>query len=303
MKRHLILIAALCLCAEAAQAQNYYPGSSGSVNAGGFTYFYRTTLGGNIQLYNSINRFTDVEWNAPQVNENLSLGIGRIIELDTWSRPNAYAIVNNAFSPAQKALVQGDRRLWTNLRIDPASGRIVDVFFEFYRTSPFVNIPPEVYASIENGLKRRLWYNITPDAKKFNYVIRNWDQAISLNDLTAPVAPPAPNQIENTYYVARYNTFVTGQDESSLKLEFDFTYPPVARAILSVIYYDFTDYEWTDKNKRELLFEIPPGTTHYEVNIPSMHTASDRIDIQTDGYYKFTEVDNGRIGYEYDGRR
>ena len=72
-------------------------------------------------------------------------------------------------------LVKG-KELIITMYIDPDTGKIADVEFIFTNFNPYATIPISVYRKIEVEIKKNIWFNITPDGKRFNYIMLWWGQ-------------------------------------------------------------------------------------------------------------------------------
>jgi len=100
------------------------------------------------------------------------------IKKDNWSKPKAFDIVNRAFSPEQKAKLQGNELL-IELFIDSQTGKVADVVFEFPAVpgmDEYHTIPVSVYRQIEIELKKNIWFIPTSFGKSLNYIYMFWTQ-------------------------------------------------------------------------------------------------------------------------------
>lgn len=177
----LMMILFVCECEILHSQTNYYPNSSGTISMNGYTYKYDTYFGLK-RVYNITNQFMDVEWkykDGSEVDKNVFFGNIPTIDNanDNWTKPIAYSIVNNAFTPQQKEKAKGVK-LSIDLNLDTASGKIIDVFFTFSDEDPYINIPVETYRAIELELKKKLYFVMTDVGKKLNYGIVSWSQEI-----------------------------------------------------------------------------------------------------------------------------
>ena len=115
------------------------------------------------------------------------------IEDETWSKPKAFEIVNQAFSPEQKAQLQGDELL-IGLYIDSQTGKIADVVFDFPAVAgmnEFHTIPVSVYRQIEVELKKNVWF--TPEeGKNLSYIYQCWMQDPNITLRSNPRTPLGP---------------------------------------------------------------------------------------------------------------
>ena len=60
------------------------------------------------------------------------------------------------------------------MTIDPATGKVIEVDFRFYRSEAFATIPVTTYRKIEQDLKNQVWFTVTPTGKQLKFVICGW---------------------------------------------------------------------------------------------------------------------------------
>ena len=116
------------------------------------------------------------------------------IKKDNWSKPKAFDIVNRAFSPEQKAKLQGNELL-IELFIDSQTGKVADVVFEFPAVpgmDEYHTIPVSVYRQIEIELKKNIWFIPTSFGKSLNYIYMFWTQDPNVTLRSNPRAPLGP---------------------------------------------------------------------------------------------------------------
>lgn len=80
------------------------------------------------------------------------------------------SIINNAFSREQKQRVKGTKFIFS-MYINPNTGKIDEVAFEFYRIGTYATIPVSVYRYIEGNMKEKLSFKPTEEGKKLNYIL------------------------------------------------------------------------------------------------------------------------------------
>lgn len=129
-----------------------------------------------VTLYNIENRFTNVK----QVDRNTGKGIATKenmretqLEDDSWTKPKCFSIINGAFSQEQKQLIQ-DQEFCIILYVDPDTGKIADVEYQFLSLSPYGSIPISVFREIEVELKKNVWFVLTEYGKRRNFIIIGW---------------------------------------------------------------------------------------------------------------------------------
>jgi hypothetical protein len=187
MKKVVILFI-LSLVAVAAMAQtNQYPNPSGTITKSGYTYKYRNGIisgvevATRIELYNASSKFLDVPWtykNGAQKSEGEALGYYQESYYYNY-RSQTYdqlrSIVAGLFTSQHKTMLKGSTMLVVAL-VDPSTGKVVDVYFSFRRSYPLMNIPVEIFRSIELAIKEKLTITATANGRKFNYLDFSWQQ-------------------------------------------------------------------------------------------------------------------------------
>lgn len=159
-------------------AQTNYYSQDKTFYEDGYTYQCDVTEGaGLVNLYNKDSKYIYVK----QINRYTGEKISREEELlnefeeETWTKPKCRSIVNNAFSSAEKQRVKGSELIIT-MYIDPDTGKVADVEFIFVTFNPYATIPISVYRKIEVEIKKNIWFKITPEGKKRNYIMLWWGQ-------------------------------------------------------------------------------------------------------------------------------
>jgi hypothetical protein len=166
---------------------NYYPNTSGTITMSGYTYKYRNYKAGKvevtgmIELYNSDNSFLDVKWGYKDGTEaTFEELMGQVLSSEyisdsSQTKAETLAMVKGCFSTYQKTLLRG-KSMGITVRFDSSTGRIADVYFDFSRDDPFVNIPVETYRSVELALKQNLTVTMTAKGKRLMYKQTYWTQ-------------------------------------------------------------------------------------------------------------------------------
>ena len=159
-------------------AQTNYYSQDKTFYEDGYTYQCDVTEGsGFVNLYNKDSKYIYIK----QINRYTGEKISREEELlnefeeETWIKPKCRSIVNNAFSSAEKQRVKGSELIIT-MYIDPDTGKVADVEFIFVTFNPYATIPISVYRKIEVEIKKNIWFKITPEGKKRNYIMLWWGQ-------------------------------------------------------------------------------------------------------------------------------
>ena len=159
-------------------AQTNYYSQDKTFYEDGYTYQCDVTEGaGLVNLYNKDSKYIYVKQINRYTGEKISSDEKRLspFEEETWTKPKCRSIVNNAFSSAEKQRVKGNNFCIT-LYIDPDTGKVADVEFLFVTFNPYATIPVSVYREIEVEIKKNIWFKITPEGKKRNYIMLWWRQ-------------------------------------------------------------------------------------------------------------------------------
>lgn len=171
-------IIALCFSLIGATAQTNYYATTKTFYETGYTYQCDVLASGMVTLYNKSNQLTYVDlvykatgkYYSPEVWEYIDT-----FEDDTWTKQLCHSIVNNAFSANEKARVKG-KEFTITLYISPDTGKVIEVNFMFTTFNPYATIPVSVYRKIETELKSKIWFTITAEGKKLNYIMLFWGQ-------------------------------------------------------------------------------------------------------------------------------
>ena len=127
-----------------------------------------------IYLYNAQNHpgRDNVRWAN---GEPIDWGYNLEPIVSTRQQDNAMeAIVSNAFTKEQVANI-GDDKLQITLNISSTTGRITDVYFMFFPTDFYVQIPVEVFREIELQFKENIIFELTEEGHNMTYVYLSWE--------------------------------------------------------------------------------------------------------------------------------
>ena len=167
-----------CLFALNLTAQTNYYTHDKTFYEDGYTYQCDVVEGAQlVTLYNKNSKYIYVEQINRYTGEQISIEQNRLsqFEDDSWTKPKCFSIVNNAFSPAEKQRIKG-RKFTITMYIDPDNGKVADVEFRFLAVNQYATIPVSVYRKIETEIKKNIWFTITPEGKKRNYIMLWWRQ-------------------------------------------------------------------------------------------------------------------------------
>jgi hypothetical protein len=176
------------------QSQTYYYNGTKTFNENGYIYQSDVMPGSMyVTLYNKSNQLTYVNMVNKTTGEYYSIptpdGPYTFTE-ESWVEPKYTSIINNAFTAAEKQRLRG-YKLTITLCISPATGKVMEVYFNLMTNDPFATIPVSVYRNIETQIKEQIWFTpIAAEASKYNYLFYSWDQAVSSDhSVNRPLIP------------------------------------------------------------------------------------------------------------------
>jgi len=174
MKRIFYLIVILSLFAQVCHAQAYYYNETKTFYENGYTYQCDRASYGIVTLYNKANQYTY----TPNANKDGS-PLGDLDKLlpfiapDNWTKQKCFSIVNNAFSAAEKQRVKG-AKVDVSMTVDTSTGKVIEVDFSLFYNTPTASIPVSTYRNLELALKSQIWFTLTNNGKKLNFVKVGW---------------------------------------------------------------------------------------------------------------------------------
>ena len=169
----MLFISLLLFTANTMAQTNLYP-TTRTIQGNGFTFQADVRGSGHVTLYNVTNRFTGT---VPTFRDGSPLTAefwnseGFPIADNSIEMDNRIAtIVRNALSPAERTRV-GNNRLGVILRVNPDTGRVMEVEFSFPAFNPFATIPVAVYRTIEVNLINQIQFTPTAKGRRMNYIL------------------------------------------------------------------------------------------------------------------------------------
>ena len=176
MKTEKIILLLLCVwfSFNKATAQTYYYNTTKTFNENGYTYQCDKANHGIVTLYNKANKYTCTSY---QNKDGSPIGnpekLFPLIEKDNWTRQKCFSIINSAFSSAEKQRVKGDL-IDVSMTIDTSTGKVIEVDFSIYYSTPLGTIPISTYRNIELALKNQVWFTLTKTGKNLKFVKIGW---------------------------------------------------------------------------------------------------------------------------------
>ena len=131
-------------------------------------------------LYNKENKWTyenqvyknTGKYYAPSISEERKLN--PIVD-DAEMTRKTLSIVDNAFTQFM-AKQMGKKRFVITMFLDPETGKVAEVRFNFATFSPYAKVPLSVYRNIEVQLRENISYTSTTVGKQLNYIMLSWSQ-------------------------------------------------------------------------------------------------------------------------------
>lgn len=157
-------------------AQSYYYNITKTIKGVGYTYQCEVLKGANfVTLYNKENKFTHIDQMDRNIQKIITIEENRErqFEEESWAKPKCLSIINNAFSTVEKLRVKG-KEITLLIYINPDSGKIDEVEYQFLSSGPYGTIPVSVYRQIEVELKKNIWFTPTKEGKRRNYILLGW---------------------------------------------------------------------------------------------------------------------------------
>ena len=128
---------------------------------------------GRVTLYNTNNQYTYAKWERKDglpVDDDYHFGRKTTINDGLQGRQKAQQIASRTFTVEEIRSVQAAGPiLFITLIINPDTGNVQEVNFEFPGLSGYSKIPIERYRQIELAIKDEITFDITEAGKKLNY--------------------------------------------------------------------------------------------------------------------------------------
>ena len=167
----------MAFCCIYTSAQTNYYTQTKTFYEDGYTYQCDLRGSGFVTLYNKENKWTHVEEIYKDTGKHFVMpeaGID-LTEDDTWTYDKCRSIVVEAFTTEQKLKVKG-REIFITMFINTDTGKVDEVNFEFVTVGGYATIPVSVYRKIELKIKKNIWFTLTEEGRKLNYIFQCWSQ-------------------------------------------------------------------------------------------------------------------------------
>lgn len=180
MGKRIALTTIFALAYTFCYAQTRYHSSTKTIDLGNGTTYKCENKFGLVNLYNSTNKFTNDEWgniDDTPLTVDVMIGDTRTYDITISQHTQLRNAVMDAFTLQQRRQI-GHYKLGIQAYIDPLTGRIVEVEFQFLDCSPFVEFSPQIYRRIEMALLSDDigTFTVTDAGRKLNYLILGWNQ-------------------------------------------------------------------------------------------------------------------------------
>lgn len=167
----------MLFCCIYTDAQTNYYTETKTFYEDGYTYQCDLRKSGFVTLYNKDNKWTYEDEIHKDTGETFVVpdaGID-LTEDDTWTDEKCRTIVVEAFTTEQKLRVKG-RDVYIVMCINTDTGKVDEVNFEFVNFGGYATIPVSVYRKIELEIKKNIWFKLTDEGRKLNYIYQWWSQ-------------------------------------------------------------------------------------------------------------------------------
>ncbi|WP_291529864.1 DUF5043 domain-containing protein [Bacteroides sp. UBA939] len=174
--RALIIINML-FCVTYLHAQTNYYTTTKTFYESGYTYQCDVATSKLVTLYNKSNKWINTFPVYKSTGKNFiqtDAGI-KLHELDNVMRSKRFSIVNSAFSASEKQRIKG-HDFTIIMYVNSSTGKVDEVSFRFVNFGPFATIPVSVYRKIETEIKKNIWFTLTDEGRKLNYIYYWWAQ-------------------------------------------------------------------------------------------------------------------------------
>ena len=175
MKTRIItlIFIGILFCMTDMNAQTRFYDTNRTFNEQGFTYIsYVVSGGAMVHLHNKDHQWIGVTQRNRDGTEGNEIELPSPFQTNTAAqmRQLAHSIINNAFTPAEKQRIRGER-LTIIMYVDSQTGRVDDVEFMFLRMRGFATIPVTTYRRIELELKERIQFIPTDAGRSRNFLM------------------------------------------------------------------------------------------------------------------------------------
>ena len=152
----------------------YYYNTTRTFNENGYTYQSDKAEWGLVTLYNKANQYTYAHYERKDGNPIGNLeSLFPLIEPDNWTRQKCFSIVNKAFSAEEKKRIKG-KKLDVSMIVDSSTGKVIEVNFNFYYSTPLGTILVSTYRNLELALKDQIWFTPSDNGRKLNFIMVGW---------------------------------------------------------------------------------------------------------------------------------
>ena len=178
--KQLVFLLGMLLNAIALHAQERYYNDTKTFVENGYTYQCDAApVDIYVKLYNKDNSYIHVNRVNRYTNKALSeaeLRVDPIVESPREIYEKAKTAIEEHLTTDQQNQMRQRRQSFIfTLYINPDTGNIADVDFEFLKRSFAATIPVSIYRAIEVSLKRDVHFTLTKAGKSQNYVFVFFD--------------------------------------------------------------------------------------------------------------------------------
>lgn len=181
MKSKLLLavVIGLLTCVNSVTAQTNYYSTPQTFNEKGYTYQCEIGAGRIITLANKDNKYTNkmptYMVGKERGKEYVCKGMSNvpISSEDTHSRRACHMTLKPLFTQEERKLLR-DEILDINMIINPQTGRVIEVYFDFYILSLYNTIPLSTYRKIEIELINKVYFIPSETGRMLDFILFSW---------------------------------------------------------------------------------------------------------------------------------
>lgn len=180
MKTLFSVVIGLLICVHSATAQTKLYSTPQTFNENGYSYQCTIGAGGGIiTLSNKDNKYTSKsptyvagkERGAKYVCKGMSNV--PISSEDIYSRRACYMTLKPIFTQEDRKRLR-DEILDINMIINPQTGRVMEVYFEFYILSLYNTVPLSTYRKIELELMNKVCFIPSETGRMLDFILFSW---------------------------------------------------------------------------------------------------------------------------------
>ncbi|MBB4044664.1 DUF5043 domain-containing protein [Bacteroides reticulotermitis] len=179
MKILFSVVIGLLIGVHSATAQTNYYSTPKTFNENGYSYECTIGAGRIITLANKDNKYTNkmpaYVTGKERGKEYVCKGMSNvpISSEDIYSRRACYMTLKPLFTQEERKRLR-DETLDINMIINPQTGRVMEVYFEFYILSLYNTVPLSTYRKIELELMNKVCFIPSETGRMLDFILFSW---------------------------------------------------------------------------------------------------------------------------------